>query len=276
MYVMQRYIQNKELEARGIHHFDAWAAQFGEVVSSLELAPEGTGYRYKSRFAKFSNLPELMTIFKNMADVKTADMLKLPIPKLKGDKHKLISAESSDFTKEIMESFVERASDIRNGMVDPRVDNMLKITNEARLLGLDPRLLYDEAPNEPDSKVNQCIDKVFEEYKESHAFKGTQIIFCDVGTPNADGRFSVYPYIKEELIKRGIPEREVCFIHDANSEAQRETLFADIRSGNKRIILGSTAKMGTGTNIQDRLIALHHLDCPWRPSDLERAPVKAK
>ncbi len=270
MYVMQRYIQNKELEARGIHHFDAWAAQFGEVVSSLELAPEGTGYRYKSRFAKFSNLPELMTIFKNMADVKTADMLKLPIPKLKGDKHKLISAESSDFTKEIMESFVERASDIRNGMVDPRIDNMLKITNEARLLGLDPRLLYDEAPNEPDSKVNQCIDRVFEEYTESHAFKGTQIIFCDVGTPNTDGRFSVYPYIKEELIKRGIPEKEVCFIHDANSEAQRETLFADMRSGNKRIILGSTAKMGTGTNIQDRLIALHHLDCPWRPSDLEQ------
>lgn len=270
MYVMQRYIQNKELEARGIHHFDAWAAQFGEVVSSLELAPEGTGYRYKSRFAKFSNLPELMTIFKNMADVKTADMLKLPIPKLKGDKHKLISAESSDFTKETMESFVERASDIRNGMVDPRIDNMLKITNEARLLGLDPRLLYDEAPNEADSKVNQCIDKVFEEYKESHTFKGTQIIFCDVGTPNADGRFSVYPYIKEELIKRGIPEKEVCFIHDANSEAQRETLFADMRSGNKRIILGSTAKMGTGTNIQDRLIALHHLDCPWRPSDLEQ------
>jgi hypothetical protein len=168
-----------------------------------------------------------------MADVKTADMLNLPVPKLKGDKHKLISAESSDFTKEIMESFVERASDIRNGMVDPRIDNMLKITNEARLLGLDPRLLYDEAPNEPDSKVNQCIDKVFEEYKESDAFKGTQIIFCDVGTPNSDGRFTVYPYIKEELIKRGIPEKEVCFIHDANSEAQRETLFADMRSGNK-------------------------------------------
>ncbi|WP_243136979.1 helicase C-terminal domain-containing protein [Alkaliphilus serpentinus] len=182
----------------------------------------------------------------------------------------MISAESSDFTKEIMESFVERASNIRNGMVDPRIDNMLKITNEARLLGLDPRLLYDEAPNEPDSKVNQCIDKVFEEYQESDAFKGTQIIFCDVGTPNTDGRFSVYPYIKEELIKRGIPEKEVCFIHDDNSEAQRETLFADMRSGNKRIILGSTAKMGTGTNIQDRLIALHHLDCPWRPSDLEQ------
>ncbi|MBF4692320.1 DEAD/DEAH box helicase family protein [Fusibacter sp. Q10-2] len=270
MYVMQRYIQNKELESRGIHHFDAWAAQFGEVVSSLELAPEGTGYRYKSRFAKFTNLPELMTIFKNMADVKTADMLNLPVPKLKGDKHKLISAESSEFTKEIMESFVDRASDIRNGMVDPRIDNMLKITNEARLLGLDPRLLYEDVANDPDNKVNQCIERVFEEYKESNPFKGTQIIFCDVGTPNSDGRFSIYPYIKNELIKRGIPEKEICFIHDANSEAQRETLFSDMRSGNKRIILGSTAKMGTGTNIQDRLIALHHLDCPWRPSDLEQ------
>ena len=270
MYVMQRYIQNKELESRNIHHFDAWAAQFGEVVSSLELAPEGTGYRYKSRFAKFTNLPELMTIFKNMADVKTADMLNLPVPKLKGDTYQLVSSKASDFTKDIMESFVERASDIRNGNVDPRVDNMLKITNEARLLGLDPRLLYKEAPNEADSKINKCIENVYDEYKESHAFKGTQIVFCDVGTPNTDGRFSVYPYIKEELIKRGIPENEICFIHDVNNEAKRETMFSDLRSGNRRIILGSTAKMGTGTNIQDRLIALHHLDCPWRPSDLEQ------
>ncbi|PKM56013.1 MAG: helicase [Firmicutes bacterium HGW-Firmicutes-5] len=270
MYVMQRYLQNKELEARNIHHFDAWAAQFGEVVSSLELAPEGTGYRYKSRFAKFTNLPELMTIFKNMADVKTADMLNLPVPRLKGDSYQLISSEASEFTKEIMESFVDRASDIRNGSVDPRIDNMLKITNEARLLGLDPRLLYEEALIAADSKVNQCIEKVYEEYKESDAFKGTQIIFCDVGTPNTNGRFSVYPYIKDELIKQGIPEHEICFIHDSNSEAKRETMFADLRSGNMRIIIGSTAKMGTGTNIQDRLMALHHLDCPWRPSDLEQ------
>jgi hypothetical protein len=211
-----------------------------------------------------------MTIFKNMADVKTADMLKLPIPKLKGDGHKLVSSDASEFTKEIMESFVERASDIRNGLVDPRTDNMLKITNEARLLGLDPRLLYADAPNEPDSKVNKCIETVYEEYQQSNDIKGTQIIFCDVGTPNSDGRFSIYPYIKDALIQKGIPDDEVCFIHDAKSEAQRESLFADMRSGNKRIILGSTAKMGTGTNIQDRLIALHHLDCPWRPSDLEQ------
>jgi N12 class adenine-specific DNA methylase len=270
MYVMQRYLQNKELEERNIHHFDAWAAQFGEVISSLELAPEGTGYRYKSRFAKFTNLPELMTIFKNMADIKTSDMLNLPVPKLKEGKYKLISAERSAFTEEVMEEFVERASNIRNGNVDPRVDNMLKITNEARLLGLDPRLLYKEAPNEPDSKVNRCIEQVYEEYKESEKDKGTQIIFCDAGTPNADGRFSVYPYIKEELVKRGIAEDEICFIHDAKSEAQREVMFSDMRSGNKRIIIGSTQKMGTGTNIQDRLTALHHLDCPWRPSDLEQ------
>lgn len=270
MYVMQRYLQNKELEQRNIHHFDAWAAQFGEVVSSLELAPEGTGYRYKSRFAKFTNLPELMTIFKNMADIKTPDMLRLPVPKLKEGKYKLISSECSDFIKEVMEEFVERASDIRNGNVDPRVDNMLKITNEARLLGLDPRLLYAASPNEPDSKVNRCIEQVYEEYKESENNKGTQIIFCDAGTPNTDGRFSVYPYVKDELIKRGISKDEICFIHDAKSEVQRESMFVDMRSGNKRIIIGSTQKMGTGTNIQDRLIALHHLDCPWRPSDLEQ------
>lgn len=270
MYVMQRYLQNKELEKRNIHHFDAWAAQFGEVVSSLELAPEGTGYRYKSRFSKFTNLPELMTIFKNMADVKTPDMLNLPVPKLKNDTYRLIDSKSSEFTKDIMASFVERASDIRNGSVDPRIDNMLKITNEARLLGLDPRLLFADAPNEPDSKVNQCIEHVYEEYLENNLNKGTQIIFCDAGTPNSNGRFSVYPYIKEELIKRGIPENEMCFIHDAKSEVQREAMFADMRSGNKRIIIGSTQKMGTGTNIQDKLIALHHLDCPWRPSDLEQ------
>lgn len=270
MYVMQRYLQNKELEQRSIHHFDAWAAQFGEVVSSLELAPEGTGYRYKSRFSKFTNLPELMTIFKNMADIQTSDMLDLPIPKLKDEKHKLISSESSDFVKEVMAEFVDRASDIRNGAIDPRIDNMLKITNEARLLGLDPRLLYGEAPNEPESKVNQCIEQVYEEYEASEDDKGTQIVFCDAGTPKSNGRFSVYPYVKEELIKRGISEDEICFIHDAKSEVQRETIFSDMRSGNKRIIIGSTQKMGTGTNIQDKLVALHHLDCPWRPSDLEQ------
>ncbi|WP_396334345.1 helicase-related protein [Clostridium sp. 19966] len=270
MYVMQRYLQNHELEKRGIQHFDAWAASFGEVVSSLELAPEGTGYRFRSRFSKFTNLPELMTLFKNIADVQTSDMLKLPVPKLKDDKYILVASEPSEFIKHEMGNYVERAERIRNGMVDPSVDNMLKITNEARLLGTDPRLINKEAINELNSKVNRCIENIYEEYKKSESVKGTQIVFCDVGTPNSDGRFSIYDSIKAELINKGIAEKEICFIHDAKNEIQREELFSDMRSGNKRIIIGSTPKMGTGTNIQDRLIALHHLDCPYRPSDIEQ------
>ncbi|WP_243141156.1 DUF6908 domain-containing protein [Alkaliphilus pronyensis] len=269
LFVMQRYLQNKELESRGLKHFDSWAAQFGEVVSALELAPEGTGYRIKNRFAKFTNLPELMTMFKNVADIQTADMLNLPVPKLKGGKSKVIVAESNDYIDEMMASFAERAEHIRGG-IDPRIDNMLKVTNEARLLGLDPRTLDPDAPNDPDSKVNRCIEAVYQEYMESSEVKGTQIIFSDTGTPTNDGRFSVYPYIKEELIKKGIPAEEICFIHDAKSDHQRESLFADMRSGHKRIIIGSTPKMGTGTNIQSKLVALHHLDCPWRPADLEQ------
>ncbi len=270
MYVMQRYLQNHELERRGIHHFDAWAASFGEVVSSLELAPEGTGYRFRSRFSKFTNLPELMTLFKNIADVQTSDMLQLPIPKLKDDKYILAASEPNEFIQDMMMEFVERAERIRNGMVDPSSDNMLKITNEARLLGTDPRLLDINAINDPASKVNQCIENIYEEYLKSQDIKGTQIVFCDVGTPNSDGRFSIYDYVKQELIRRGVPEDEVCFIHDAKNEIQREQIFSDMRSGNKRVIIGSTPKMGTGTNIQDRLIALHHLDCPYRPSDIEQ------
>lgn len=270
MYVMQRYLQNHELDRRGIQHFDAWAASFGEVVSSLELAPEGTGYRFRSRFSKFTNLPELMTLFKNIADVQTADMLKLPIPKLKDNKNTLVSTNPNEFIKNEMQNYVERAEKIRNGMVNPSVDNMLKITNEARLLGTDPRLIDKDAINEPDSKVNKCIDNIYEEYIKSENIKGTQIVFCDVGTPNSDGRFSIYDCIKKELIKKGIPEKEICFIHDAKNEVQREEIFSDMRSGNKRVIIGSTPKMGTGTNIQDRLIALHHLDCPYRPSDIEQ------
>lgn len=269
LYVMQRYLQNKELESRGLRHFDSWAAQFGEVVSALELAPEGTGYRIKNRFVKFTNLPELMTMFKNVADIQTADMLDLPVPKLKDGKAKVIVAESNDYIAEKMDSFATRAENIRSGE-DPRVDNMLKVTNEARLLGLDPRTLDPDAPNYPDSKVNLCIEEVYKEYVQSNDVKGTQIIFSDTGTPTTDGRFSVYQYIKEELIKRGIPANEICFIHDAKSDKQREELFADMKSGNKRILLGSTTKCGTGMNVQNKLIALHHLDCPWRPSDLEQ------
>lgn len=270
MYVMQRYLQNYELERRGIQHFDAWAASFGEVVSSLELAPEGTGYRLRSRFSKFTNLPELMTLFKNMADVQTSDMLNLPVPKLKNNNYTLISSEPSKFTKYEMQNYVVRAERIRNGMIDTSSDNMLKITNEARLLGTDPRLIDKDAINEPDSKMNKCIENIYNEYLNSENIKGTQIVFCDVGTPNSDGRFSIYDCIKEELVKKGINENQICFIHDAKNEIQREQIFSDMKSGNKRVIIGSTPKMGTGTNIQDRLVALHHVDCPYRPSDIEQ------
>lgn len=269
LFVMQRYLQNDELKEKGVENFDAWAANFGEVVSSLELAPEGTGYRFKNRFAKFNNLPELMTLFREIADIQTPDMLNLPVPKLKGGGYQIIVSEPCEFTKLVMKEFADRAERIRNGSVDPSVDNMLKITNEARLLGTDPRLLDESAPNEANSKVNQCMEKVYQEYTESNAFKGTQIIFCDVGTPNGS-RWSIYDYIKEELVRYGIPEAEICYIHDAKTEIQREKLFEDMRTGTKRIIIGSTSKMGTGVNIQERLIAMHELDCPWRPADIEQ------
>ena len=270
LFVMQRYLQNKTLKERGIEHFDAWAANFGEVISSLELAPEGIGYRFKNRFARFINLPELMMMFREIADVQLPEMLNLPVPKLRNGTYNIIVSEPSEYTKKIMKIFAKRAEAIRDGAVQPNIDNMLKITNEARLLGTDPRLLNPDAPNDPGSKVNQCIEKVYEEYKNSASIKGTQIIFCDVGTPNKEGRWSVYDYIKEELIRFGIPESEICFIHDAHTEKQREKLFDELRNGSKRVIIGSTPKMGTGVNIQKRLVALHDLDCPWRPADLEQ------
>lgn len=270
LYVMQRYLQNDKLKERGIEHFDAWAANFGEVISSLELAPEGTGYRFKNRFAKFTNLPELMSMFREIADVQLPDMLKLPIPKLRNGKYNIIVSEPNEFIRKRMATFADRAEAIRDGSVKPFIDNMLKVTNEARLLGTDPRLLDPKAPNDPASKVNQCVEKVYEEYVSSKDIKGTQIIFCDIGTPNKDKRWSVYDYIFEELVRFGVPEEEICFIHDAKTERQREKLFEDLRNGTRRIILGSTAKMGTGVNIQTRLIAQHDLDCPWRPSDLEQ------
>ena len=271
MYVMQRYLQNDELKKRGIHHFDAWAANFGEIVSSLELAPEGTGYRMRNRFAKFTNLPEVMTLFKNIADIKTPDMLNLPVPQLKDGKYKLISSEPNEFTKNKMNEFAERAEAIRNGSVNSSIDNMLKITNEARLLGTDPRLLDKNAENNPNSKLNKCIDNIISEYEGSNSFKGTQIVFCDVGTPSTDKeKFTVYSYIKDELINRGINKDEIAFIHDAKNEVQREKIFADMKSGSKRILLGSTSKLGVGTNIQDRLVCIHNLDCPYRPADIEQ------
>jgi N12 class adenine-specific DNA methylase len=275
LFVMQRYLQNKELRMLGFEHFDAWAANFGEIVSSLELAPEGTGYRFKNRFAKFTNIPELMMMFREIADIQLPEMLNLPVPKLRNGKYTIVVSEPGEYIRKEMKRFADRADAIRNGMVDPSIDNMLKITNEAKLLGTDPRLLDPAAPNEPDSKVNMLVENIHGEYIASNNVKGTQIVFCDVGTPNKNGRWSVYHYIKEELIRFGIPENEICFIHDANTEKQRERLFEDLRAGRKRIIIGSTPKMGTGTNIQDRLVAVHHLDCPWRPADLEQRDGRA-
>ncbi len=271
MYVMQRYLQESELKQSGINHFDAWASNFGEIVSSLELAPEGTGYRMRNRFAKFTNLPELMTLFKNIADIQTPDMLNLPTPKLKDGKYKLISSEPSSFTKDKMEEFSERAEAIRSGQVKSDIDNMLKITNEARLLGTDPRLLDPNAENDPNSKLNMCIESIINEYHKSNVIKGTQIVFCDVGTPTTNKKkFTVYNYIKDKLIEKGIDEKEISFIHDAKNEIQRQKIFTDMKNGNKRILLGSTSKLGVGTNIQDRLVSIHHLDCPYRPADIEQ------
>jgi len=210
-------------------------------------------------------------MFKNIADIQTPDMLNLPVPKLIDGKYKIIISDPTEETKEIMSEFANRAEDIRNGNVKPWEDNMLKVTNEARQLGLDPRLLDTNAENNPASKINKCIENIYDEYVNSNDIKGTQIVFCDIGTPNRQKqRFSVYDYIKETLIERGIPDSKICFIHDANNEIQRENMFSELRSGSKRIIIGSTSKMGTGTNIQSKLVALHHLDVPWRPSDIEQ------
>ena len=263
LYVMQLFLQEARLQAKGILNFDAWAANFGEATTALELAPEGTGYRMRTRFNKFVNLPELMMMFREVADIILPEMLDIPKPKLKGGKYIIVEAEASEYVKGLMEEMVARAEAIRDGVVDPRDDNMLKITGEARLLGTDPRLLDIHAPADRDSKLNQAVRNIYREYIDSADRKGTQIVFSDIGTPGPGKAFTVYNYIKEELIERGIPEEEICFIHDAKTDEQRDKLFADMRSGKKRIIIGSTEKLGTGTNIQDRIVALHHIDCPW-------------
>jgi N12 class adenine-specific DNA methylase/GNAT superfamily N-acetyltransferase len=267
MFVMQRYLDPVELEKRGLQYFDSWASQFGEVVTSLELAPEGTGYRLRNRFSKFVNLPELVNMFRNFADVQTADMLNLPTPSLKGEKYNIVKCQPSEFMLNEMQNYVERAKLIRDGL-DNSIDNMLKVTNEARQLSTDQRLIDATLENTPDSKVSKCADDVYTHYIESEDTKGTQIIFSDIGTPR--NGFNVYDALKSELIARGIPENEIAYIHDANNEVQRENLFSNMRNGVIRVLIGSTAKMGTGTNVQDRLIALSHLDCPYRPSDIEQ------
>jgi len=272
LYVMQRYLQNSKLQNMGLGLFDSWASTFGEVVTSIELAPEGTGYRAKSRFARFYNIPELMNMFKEIADIKTSDQLKLPVPEAE---YETVVLKPTEQQKEIVESLGERAEVVRNGGVDASVDNMLKITNDGRKLALDQRLVNELLPDNPESKIAVCAEKSYEIWKDTAAQKSAQLIFCDLSTPKGDGSFNVYDDLKRKLMEKGVPEKEIAFIHDANTEAKKTELFGKVKSGQVRFLIGSTAKMGAGTNVQDRLIALHHLDIGWKPSDLERAPVKA-
>ena len=270
LYIMQRYLRPSLLANAGLQTFDDWASNFGEVVSKAELKPAGNGYRTKKRFAKFNNVPELMQMYKEFADIRTADMLNLPVPEIEGGKPQTIVAKPNDVQKAYMQVLAERSEAIHSGAVDPSVDNMLKITNEARLLGLDARCIVPNAENLPDSKVNLCIDKVMEVYEQTAEQKGVQAIFCDIAVNSDDGRFSVYNYIKEELVRRGVPAEEICAAGDAETQKQRNEMYAQLRSGTKRIVLASTSKMGTGANIQTKLAALHNLDIPWKPSDIEQ------
>ena len=272
MYVMHLYLQKSALEEMGIHHFDSWAANFGEVTTALELTVEGSGFRFKSRFNKFTNLPELMNIFREVADVQTADMLDLDVPALRGGKPIIVESEPDWYVKQVMEDFVVRAKRIRGGGVDPSVDNFLKITHEARLLGTDARLIDKDAPNNPDGKLNKVAENVWKEYVKGNAdgHIGCQLIFSDIGTPGADKDFTIYDYLKESLIKYGIPAEEIAFIHDAKTDAQRDALFKEMRTGKKKVLIGSTDKCGTGVNVQTHLVAMHHVDCPWKPSSIEQ------
>ena len=267
LYTIQRYLQMSALEEQGLQHFDAWAANYGETVTAIELSPEGTGYRAKTRFAKFYNLPELMSVFKNVADIQTADMLKLPVPEAH---YHNIALKPSEYQKEIVASLAERAEKVRNREVDSSVDNMLMITNDGRKLALDQRLVNPMLPSDPNSKATKCAENVFEIWQRTAGQRSTQMIFCDLSTPKDDGTFSVYDDIHAKLLELGIPENEIAFIHNAKSEVQKKDLFGKVRSGQVRILLGSTQRMGAGTNCQQKLIALHHLDCPWRPSDLQQ------
>ena len=267
LYSVQRYLQYDTLMQNGLQHFDSWASTFGETVTALELAPEGTNYRAKTRFAKFFNLPELMLMFREVADIQTADMLKLPVPKVN---YHNVKTKPSEIQTEMVASLAKRAEKVRARLVEPNIDNMLKITNDGRKLALDQRMIDPMLPDDPDSKVNACIDNVYRIWEEHADTRATQLIFCDLSTPKNDGTFNVYDDIREKLIARGIPAEQIRFIHEATTDAQKKELFGKIRSGEVRVLLGSTPKMGAGTNVQDRLIAIHNLDCPWRPSDVGR------
>ena len=272
LYTIMRYLQFDTLQKMGLGHFDSWAATFGETITTVELSPEGTGYRTKTRFSKFFNLPELMAVFKECADIQTADRLKLPVPEAE---YINVVLKPSEEQKRLVKSFAEQAERVRLGGVDPSSDNMLAITNDGKKCALDQRLINLLLPDNKKSKVNHCVQDVFTIWKETMEAKSAQIIFCDSSTPKNDGSFNIYDDVREKLIQKGIPGEEISFIHEAGTEAQKAELFAKVRLGKVRVLLGSTAKLGAGTNLQNRLIALYHLDAPWRPADLSRAPVKA-
>ena len=267
LYTIMRYLQYDTLQEMGLGHFDSWAAAFGETVTAIELSPEGTGYRAKTRFARFFNLPELIALFKESADIQTADMLNLPVPEAEYINEVL---KPSPEQEDLVSTFADRAEMVRSGAVEPREDNMLKITNDGRKCALDQRLINDMLPDYPDSKVNRCVENAFDIWQETVQNRSTQLIFCDLSTPKNDGSFNVYDDVREKLVAKGIPREEIAFIHEAGTETKKAELFAKVRSGKVRILIGSTPKLGAGTNIQDRLIALHHLDCPWKPADLEQ------
>jgi len=267
LYTMQRYLQYDELKKNGLEHFDSWASTFGETQSSFELSPEGTGYRVKTRFSKFYNLPELMSLFKEVSDIQTADMLKLPVPEAHFD---VIKTTPSEEQKQILQGLSERAERVRNKLVEPEEDNMLRITNDGKKLALDQRLINPLLPDDDNSKVNVCVKNVFAIWEKTKETQSTQLLFSDMSTPKGDGSFNIYDDIRDKLVKLGIPKEEIAFIHEANSDKQKEELFAKVRKGEIRILMGSTQKMGAGTNVQKKLIAMHDLDVPWRPADLEQ------
>ena len=267
LYTNMRYLQYGTLQKLGLGHFDSWASSFGETQTAIELAPEGTGYRAKTRFAKFFNLPELIALFKESADIQTPDMLNLPVPEAE---YENVVLKPSEYQKDMVASLAERAEAVRDRQVQPYEDNMLKITNDGRKLALDQRLINDMLPDDENSKANTCVEKAFEIWEQTKEQKSTQLIFCDLSTPKGDGTFNVYDDIRNKLIEKGVPPEEIAFIHEANTELRKAELFGKVRSGQVCFLLGSTQKMGAGTNVQDRLIALHHLDVPWRPSDVGR------
>ena len=270
IHTMQRFLQPTRLEELGLQQFDAWAATFGESVTALEIAPDGSGYRMHTRFARFINVPELMAVFGEVADIRTAEMLKLPVPKLRGGKARTVACPASPALKAYVQTLVERAEAIRNGQVDPREDNMLAVTNDGRKAALDFRLIAPTAAFDPRGKLAACIDEVWAVWERSADLRGAQLVFCDLSSPKGGKTFSVYDDMRARLIERGMPEREIAFIHEADSDAQKASLFKAVREGKVRVLLGSTAKMGVGTNVQTRLVALHHLDAPWRPCDVEQ------